>query len=421
AFLEAVVAGRSIELLHGAEPGAALKAAGARWRADGLWVYGRREARALFATLVGRAHRHGDPGLLFIDRINAENNLAYLETIEATNPCGEQPLPPYGCCCLGSFDLTRFVRVPFSAAARFDFESFRALVPAAVRLLDNVLDLTLWPLPQQQAEALAKRRVGLGLTGLGDALILLGLPYDSARARDTAAAIVRTLRDTAYAASVALARERGPFPAFDPGPYGEGAFIRRLPDWLQGAIRTHGIRNSHLISIAPTGTISLAFADNASNGIEPAYAWSYRRRVRVGEEAQEYQVLDPAYRHFRARFGEGVPLPESFVSALEVAPAGHLEMVAAVAPFVDAGISKTLNLPPDHTLEGLEQIYLQAWRLGLKGLATFRSSAERTGVLQAQAPDGRVDPATLWEQEPRSGPRCPRCGATGPGSGVADG
>jgi ribonucleoside-diphosphate reductase alpha chain len=416
AFLKAVVEGRSIELIHGAEPGAALKAAGAHRRADGLWVYGHRNARELFATLVGRAHRHGDPGLLFIDRINAENNLAYLETIEATNPCGEQPLPPYGCCCLGSFDLTRFVRDPFSAAARFDFESLRALVPAAVRLLDNVLDLTLWPLPQQRAEALAKRRVGLGLTGLGDALILLGLPYDGAGARDTAAAIVRALRDTAYEASVALARERGPFPAFDPGRYGEGPFIRRLPDRLQEAIRTHGIRNSHLISIAPTGTISLAFADNASNGIEPAYAWSYRRRVRVGEETQEYQVLDPAYRWFRARFGERAPLPESFVSALQVGPAGHLEMVAAVAPYVDAGISKTLNLAPDHAVEGLEQLYLQAWRLGLKGLATFRASAERAGVLQVQAPGGRADPATPWEQEPQSGPRCPRCDTPGPGS-----
>jgi len=409
AFLESVVEGRSIELVHPAEPGSALKAAGAHRRADGRWLYGRRKARELLASLVDRAHRHGDPGLLFIDRINRENNLRYLETIEATNPCGEQPLPPYGCCCLGSFDLTRFVRNPFGPKAQIDLEALESLVPAAVRLLDNVLDLTLWPLPEQEVEALAKRRIGLGFTGLGDALILLGLQYDSAQARDTAVAIARTLRDAAYGASVALARERGPFPAFDPDHYGESPFIGRLPERLQTAIRTHGIRNSHLLSIAPTGTISLAFADNASNGIEPAYAWSYRRRVRVGDKTQEYQVLDPAYRRFRARFGKDAPLPESFVSALQVEPAGHLGMLSAIAPFVDAAISKTLNLAPDQPVEGLEGLYLQAWRLGLKGLATFRSSAERAGVLDAGTPEGSPRSVTGCEQEPQSGPRCPRC------------
>jgi ribonucleoside-diphosphate reductase alpha chain len=184
AFLKAVVAGGSIDLVHRAEPGPALGGSGVQRRADGLWVYGRRDARGLFDALVAAAHRHGDPGVLFIDRINQENNLGYLETISATNPCGEQPLPPYGCCCLGSFDLTRFVRRPFSAGARFDLAALGTLVPAAVRMLDNVLDLTLWPLPQQQAEALAKRRIGLGFTGLGDTLILLGLPYDSESARE---------------------------------------------------------------------------------------------------------------------------------------------------------------------------------------------------------------------------------------------
>jgi ribonucleoside-diphosphate reductase alpha chain len=414
AFLEAVVEGRTIELMHRAEPGMALKGSGAYRRADGLWVYGRRRARELFQALVGCAYRHGDPGVLFIDRINQENNLGYLETIGATNPCGEQPLPPYGCCCLGSFDLTRFVRRPFSSQARFDFEAFKALVPAALRLLDNVLDLTLWPLPQQRAEALAKRRVGLGFTGLGDALILLGLPYDRVRARETAAAIARELRDCAYRASVELARERGPFPLFDVYRYGARPFVRRLPRDIQTAIHAHGIRNSHLLCIAPTGTISLAFADNASNGIEPAYGWSYRRRVRVGDETQVYRVEDPAYRLFRARFGEGSTLPRAFVSALEVGAGTHLEMVAAVAPYVDAGISKTLNLAPDYPMEGLADVYLQAWRMGLKGLATFRSSPLRAGVLGAQLSEGPVD------QEPQSGPRCPRCDAADPDAGVVD-
>lgn len=408
AFLEAATTGGSIELIHVAEPGPAQKAAGARQRVDGLWVYGRRGARDLLELIGARAHACGDPGVLFIDRINRENNLSYLETIAATNPCGEQPLPPYGCCCLGSFDLTRFVLDPFGQAARFDFDALRHLVPAAVRLLDNVLDLTRWPVAEQGEEALAKRRLGLGFTGLGDALILLGIPYDSDPARAMAAAIARSLRDAAYAASVDLARERGPFPAFEPGPYTAGPFIRRLPEGLQVAIRTHGIRNSHLLSVAPTGTISLAFADNTSNGIEPAFAWSYRRRVRVGEGIQDYRVLDPAYRAFRSRFGPARPLPGAFVSALQVNPAGHLGMVAAVAPYVDAGISKTLNLAPDSPLEGLTDLCVQAWHLGLKGLAIFRSSAERTGVLQTQGEDpGDADPMFL--EEPQSGPRCPRC------------
>lgn len=416
AFLEAVVADGAIELVHPAEPGTDLKAAGAYRRADGLWVYGRRKARELFETLVGRAYHRGDPGLLFIDRINGENNLNGLETIRATNPCGEQPLPPYGCCCLGSFDLTRFVRRPFSTGSRFDFEALGALVPGAVRLLDNVLDLTLWPLPQQRAEALAKRRVGLGFTGLGDALILLGIPYDSDPARETAAAIARTLRDAAYQASVDLARERGSFPAFDADRFGEAPFVRRLPPRLREEIRVHGIRNSHLLSIAPTGTISLAFADNASNGIEPAYAWSYRRRVRVGEESQDYQVLDPAYRSFRARFGEDRPLPQAFVSALELEAAGHLGMVAAVVPYVDAGVSKTLNLAPDYPFEGLAGLYLQAWRFGLKGLATFRSSAERAGVLSAQAPEGPGDDAPRPEDGSWGAAGCASCDVAPPGS-----
>jgi len=420
AFMAAAVEDRAVELIHVAEPGLVLKASGAYRREDGAWVYGQRRARALLELLVGRAYRHGDPGLLFIDRINAENNLGYLESIEATNPCGEQPLPPYGCCCLGSFDLTRFVRGAFSRSARFDFEALRALVPAAVRLLDNVLDLTLWPLAEQRVEALAKRRIGLGFTGLGDALILLGLDYDSGSAREIAAAITRTLRDAAYGASIELARERGPFPAFESGQYCRAPFIRRLPQGLQSQIRSHGIRNSHLLSIAPTGTISLAFADNASNGIEPAYAWSYRRRVRVAEEIREYQVLDPAYRRFRARFGAGPPLPASFVSALELGAAGHLGMVAAVAPYVDAGISKTLNVASDYPETGLLDLYLQAWRLGLKGFATFRSSAERAGVLDARDSAGPGDRGTPYEQEPRSGPRCPRCDSDGPGTGGAD-
>lgn len=415
-WLEAAEGCRPIDLVHPAEPGPSLKASGAYRRADGLWVYGRRDARGLLDALVARAYDHGDPGLLFIDHINRENNLGYLETIRATNPCGEQPLPSYGCCCLGSFDLTRFVVRPFCAEAHFDFDALRSLVPAAVRLLDNVLDLTPWPLSGQRREAMAKRRIGIGVMGLGDTLILLGLPYDSDGARGMAAAITRELRDAAYQASVDLARERGPFPLFEAEPYDRGPFIRRLPERLRAGIRSHGIRNSHLLSIAPTGTIALAFGDNLSNGIEPAYAWVYRRWVRFGETTRDYRILDPAYRRFRSRFGAVAPLPRAFTSALEVEPSGHLGMVAAVAPYVDAGISKTLNLAPEVPLEGLADLYLEAWRLGLKGLTSFRSSPQRTGVLSTELPE---DPGTgvhpVWV-EPRGEAGCPACDPSHPAS-----
>ncbi|MBS1202217.1 MAG: ribonucleotide reductase [Chromatiaceae bacterium] len=402
-FMTAVTEGREVDLVHQAEPGPELKAAGAYPRRDGLWVYRRVAAGALLDTLTERAYLHGDPGVLFLDSIARENNLGYCETIRATNPCGEQPLPSYGCCCLGSFDLTRFVRRPFESDAQFDLDDFASRVPAAVRMLDQVLDITDWPLPEQAAEARQKRRIGLGFTGLGDALILLGLNYDSDHARAAAAAIARTLRDAAYWASVELAGEKGSFPLFDRERYGESRFIRRLPADLRQAIQARGIRNSHLISIAPAGTISLAFADNASNGIEPAYAWTYGRRVRRGECAVRYQVRDPVFRRYRARFGEETALPPVFVSALEIGVEGHLGMVAAVAPYVDAGISKTVNLPANYPFDRFRDIYLRAWRLGLKGLTTFRSTDIRPGVLSAGPPE------TALESEPGSGARCTRC------------
>ncbi len=403
AFMNAAAENREIHLVHVAEPGPALKAAGAYQRRDGLWVYRRVAAGALFDALTERAYRYGDPGVLFLDSIARENNLAYCETILATNPCGEQPLPAYGGCCLGSFDLTRFVLRAFEPDARFDFDALATRVPAAVRMLDKVLDVTDWPLPEQAAEARHKRRIGLGFTGLGDALILLGLRYDSGQARDVAALIARTLRDAAYRASVELAWEKGPFPLFDRDRFGESPFVRRLPADLQQAIHAHGIRNSHLISIAPAGTISLAFAGNVSNGIEPAYAWTYRRRVRIGEGTVAYQVQDHAYRRYRARFGEASALPPAFVSALDVEVAGHLGMVAAVAPYVDAGISKTVNLAADYPFDRFKDLFFRAWRLGLKGAAAFRSNGIRPGVLTAGSSESAVD------LEPGSGARCPSC------------
>jgi ribonucleoside-diphosphate reductase alpha chain len=297
--------------------------------------------------------------------------------------CGEQPLPPHGCCCLGSVDLTRFVRAPFEASARFDEAGFAEVCAVAVRMLDNVLDLTVWPLPEQQAEAAAKRRIGLGFTGLGDALVMLGLRYDTEPARAMARRISETMRDAAYAASADLAAERGAFPLFNRDLYlSGGRFASRLPAALKDKIRAQGIRNSHLLSIAPTGTISLAFADNASNGIEPAFSWTYTRKKRMPDgTTKEYAVEDHAWRLHRHLKGADAPLTDAFVTALEMSAQAHAAMVAAVAPCIDTSISKTVNVPADYPYADFRDLYLQAWRSGLKGLATYRPNSVLGSVL----------------------------------------
>ncbi|TSE27344.1 Vitamin B12-dependent ribonucleoside-diphosphate reductase [Tepidimonas sediminis] len=419
AFIEAVQAGAEWELMHRAEPSDERKAAGAARRADGLWVYRRVPARALWEALTRAAYDCAEPGVLFLDAIQRDNNLRAIERIEATNPCGEQPLPPYGGCCLGPLILPRFVRHPFGhgGPAQLDFDALAQAVAVQVRLLDDVLDVTPWPLPQQQAEARAKRRIGVGFTGLGDALIMLGLRYDRDDGRAMASRIARTMRDAAYRASVALAREKGAYPLFDADAVlAEGTFASRLPDDLKAAIRAHGLRNSHLLSIAPTGTVSLAFADNTSNGIEPAFAWTYTRRKREADgHVRVHEVQDHAWRLYRALHGPQAPLTEAFVSALEIAPADHVAMVAAVQPFVDAGISKTVNVPADCPSEAFRDLYLQAWRAGLKGLTTYRPNAVVGSVLDpvpraAQAPS----PAPAREPvEACAGCGGARCGACG--------
>jgi len=386
-FMRAVEEDGEFELVHRAEPSAAQKAAGALRRSDGLWVYRRARARDLWDQIMRSTYDHAEPGVLFIDRINADNNLGYCERIDSTNPCGEQPLPAYGCCCLGSIDLTFFIEQPFEPNARFRDDAFVDVVKVAVRMLDNVLDSTVWPLPQQQAEACAKRRIGLGFTGLGDALVMLGLRYDTPAARAEAARIAAVMRDAAYDASADLARERGAFPLFNADLYlSRGSFASRLPQALKDKIRAQGIRNSHLLSIAPTGTISLAFADNASNGIEPAFSWSYTRRKREPDNSfKEYAVEDHAWRLYRHLKGADTPLSDAFVTALEMSAENHAAMVAAVAPFIDTSISKTVNVPADYPYADFQGLYFSAWKAGLKGLATYRPNALLGAVLSVEA------------------------------------
>jgi ribonucleoside-diphosphate reductase alpha chain len=390
-FMQAVQKDAAFTLVHRAEPGPAQKEAGAHHVPDsGIWVYRTLQARELWDQIMRSTYDHAEPGVLFLDHINRDNNLSYCETIASTNPCAEQPLPPYGCCCLGSIDLTRFIKQPFEKAASFDKAAFVEVARVATRMLDNVLDVTVWPLPQQQEEARSKRRIGLGYTGLGDALVMLNLRYDTQAARDMARDISELMRDTAYDASVDLAQERGAFPLFNADLYLTGQrFASRLPSALKERVRTHGLRNSHLLSIAPTGTISLAFADNASNGIEPAFSWSYTRKKRMADGSfKEYAVEDHAWRLYRHLYGKDTALTPAFVTALEMSAQAHEAMVAAVAPFIDTAISKTVNVPVNYPYADFQNLYMEAWQSGLKGLATYRPNSVLGSVLSVTPASG---------------------------------
>ncbi len=396
AFMEAVKAGGSWELKFDDK------------------VYHTVEARDLWNTIMQSTYDYAEPGVIFIDRINQMNNLSYCETIAATNPCGEQPLPPYGACLLGSINLARLVKDPFGAGAELAQGELTELVATAVRMMDNVVDASRFPLEQQAEEARTKRRIGLGVTGLADALLMLGLRYGSEEAAAQTEAWMKAIARASYLASVDLAREKGAFPLFDKEKYLAGGLVSQMDEDVKAAIGEHGIRNALLTSIAPTGTISL-YAGNVSSGIEPVFAYAYTRKVlqKDGSRTEE-EVMDYAVQMWRDKFGDKA-LPDYFVNAQTLEPAAHVRMQAAAQTWIDSSISKTINCPEDIDFQAFKDVYMQAWDTGCKGCTTYRPNDVTGSVLAVsekaesapgeQPADHVADGEVIYMSEPLERPQ----------------